>query len=290
MIPIHLSDLLQRKERVLDARPVKKWLSGKRVAITGCGFIGTEIARQVAAFEPATLTLLDNSERSLWEAGRAVPMATTHYADVRDRARLRHFLPTMDIVFHAAAMKHVPICERDEQEAIQTNIRGTQNVIETTRGHVVLVSTDKAVRPSSKMGCTKMQAEKICRESGRAAVVRFGNVIGSTGSVVPLFMDQIAAGGPVTVTDERMTRYFMTVSEAAELVLQSGALGPGVYVLDMGEPVNIAGLARDMIRLSGRRDIQVVYSGIRPGEKLHEELSSEGLEPSGVEGVWRVRE
>lgn len=290
MTPIHLSDLLQRRERLLDTRPVSKWLNGKRVAITGCGFIGTELARQVAEYSPASITLLDNSERSLWEAGRVVPSAVAHYADVRDRERLRHFLPHMDIVFHAAAMKQVPQCEIDEQEAIQTNIRGTKNVIETTRGHVVLVSTDKAVRPSSKMGWTKMQAEKICRESGRTAVVRFGNVIGSTGSVVPLFMEQIAAGGPVTVTDERMTRYFMTVGEAAELVLQAGAIGPGCYVLDMGEPVNIAALARDMIKLSGRRDIQVVYSGIRPGEKLTEELSSEPLQPSGVEGVWRVDE
>lgn len=271
-------------------RPVREWLAGKRVAVTGAaGFIGSELLRQVMSLNPGQVLALDNREEGLWRIGREVPGAVTLFADVRDQRRLRHLLRDTEIVFHAAAMKHVPIAESSPEDAWYTNAAGTRHVVDAApRARVVLVSTDKAVNPSSVMGRTKRVAEAVVRESGRGVVVRFGNVIGSTGSVVPLFRDQLAAGGPLTVTDPAMTRYFMTVGEAAELVLQAGALGPGVYVLDMGEPVSIRALAEDFLRLAGRRDVDIVYTGIRPGEKLHEQLAEEPLIETGVEGVRRV--
>lgn len=291
MIPIHLSDLLQRRERVLDTRPVKQWLSGKRVAITGVGYIGLELAKQVAAFDPASVLLVDNCEHNLWKAGRSVPGATAAFGDVRDELRMRELLRGADIVFHAAAMKHVPICEDNKYEAWATNVDGTRNVVNAAgAARVVLVSTDKAVAPTTTLGTTKMHAERMARVAKDAVVVRFGNVIGSTGSVVPLWMEQIQAGGPVTVTDPGMTRYMMTVSEAAELILQAGAAGSGTYVLDMGEPVSMDELARNMVRLSGRRDVDIVYTGVRSGEKLSEVLSTGPLVASGIDGVYRVNE
>lgn len=284
------SDLLPRRERALDMRPVAAWLRSASVAITGAGgFIGSELARQVWALKPARLTLIENSETNLWRIGRELPAACAEFGDVRSARRMRQVLHGVDVVFHAAAMKHVPICETTPEDAWNTNAAGTRHVVDSAPGaRIVLVSTDKAVRPSSVMGRTKQLAEQIVRESGRGCIVRFGNVLGSTGSVVPLFREQIDAGGPVTVTDERMTRYFMSVGEAAELILQAGVQGPGCYVLDMGEPVRVMDLAAEMVRLSGRRDVQIVTTGIRPGEKIHEELSTEPLVPTTVEGLLRV--
>ncbi len=290
---IQTKDLLPRKERTLDPRPVSEWLRGKRVAVTGAGgFIGSELSRQLAALPVAELLLTDNNEHALYQVGRQCPNAREKFADVRDYPRMSKLLQQQDIVFHAAAMKHVPICEQNRQEANLTNIRGTANVFRATDidCRVVLVSTDKACNPTSHMGKTKREAEKLALETGRGTVVRFGNVIGSSGSVVPLFKEQIAAGGPVTVTDRRMTRYFMSVAEAAELILQAGAMGTGCYVLDMGTPVSIWTMAEEMVRLSGRRDVEIVETGIRAGEKLHETLSSEALVETAVEGLMRVVE
>lgn len=287
---VNVADLLPRRERCLDMSRVAAWLKDKRVAITGGGgFVGSELARQASSFTPRTLTLIDNAETALWRIAREIPSARAEFGDVRDARRMRHLLMHTDIVFHAAAMKHVPICEQASEDAYHTNAVGTRHVVDAAeRAQIVLVSTDKACRPSSVMGRTKLLAEQIVRESGRGCIVRFGNVIGSTGSVVPLWQEQLDAGQPLTVTDHAMTRYMMTVGEAAELILQAGALGSGVYVLDMGEPVNIRALCDDFVRLSGRRDVRVVYNGARPGEKLHEQLSDSPLEPTAVEGVLRV--
>ena len=287
---VNLSDLLPRRERLLDMTRVRAWLSGKRVAVTGGGgFIGSELARQVAAFGPAALTLIDTREEALWRMSREVPSATAAFGDVRDARRMRVLLMHQDVVFHAAALKHLPVCEDSSEDAYHTNAVGTRHVVDAAVGaQIVLVSTDKACRPSSVMGKTKLLAEQIVAGCGRGSIVRFGNVIGSTGSVVPLWQEQLDAGQPLTVTDPAMTRYMMTVGEAAELILQAGALGAGCYVLDMGEPVRIDALCDDFVRLSGRRDVRRVYSGVRPGEKLHEQLSDAPLEPTEVEGVLRV--
>lgn len=291
---INISDLLPRKERSLDWRRIAVWLKGKRVAVTGAGgFIGSELARQVCGYGES-LTLIDNNEMGLYRIARDISesQATFVFGDVRDIGRMVRVLKGVDVVFHAAAMKHVPICEDNHDEAQQTNIEGTRNIIRAAPqgAQIVFVSTDKAVKPSSWMGRTKQKAEMLCRASGRASIVRFGNVIGSSGSVVPLFQEQIARGGPVTVTDARMTRYFMTVGEAAELILQAGAMGTGTYVLDMGTPVKIMTLAEEMIRLSGRRDIEIIETGIRAGEKIHEELHAGELGETGVDGLMRVME
>lgn len=287
---IRVEDLLPRRERALDFRPVAAWLKDKRVAVTGAGFIGSELARQLSGFVES-LTLVENNEYNLYRAGLSVPSATQVFADVRDIGRMVRVLRGIDVVFHAAAMKHVPICEENHDEAVYTNIEGTRNVLRAAEhAQIVLVSTDKAVAPTTWMGKTKQAAERLCRESGRAAIVRFGNVIGSSGSVVPLFQEQIARGGPVTITHRDMTRYFMTVGEAAELILQAGAQGTGVYVLDMGQPVSILTLAGEMIRLSGRRDVEIIETRIRTGEKLHEVLSTEPLVATGVDGLMRVVE
>lgn len=274
---------------MLDMRPVREWIAGRRVVCTGgAGFIGSELVRQVMALNPSSVTVIDNREEGLWRIGREVPGCIPLYGDVRSARSMRHLLRDAEIVFHAAAMKHVPIAELAPEDAWGINAAGTRHVVDAARGAaVVLVSTDKAVNPSSVMGRTKRVAEQVVREAG-GTVVRFGNVLGSTGSVVPLWREQLAKGGPLTVTDRAMTRFFMSVGEAAELILQAGAMGPGTFVLDMGEAVSVAALAEDFVRLSGRRDIQVVYTGIRPGEKLAEELSSQPLVPSGVDGIFRV--
>jgi FlaA1/EpsC-like NDP-sugar epimerase len=273
--------------------------------ITGAGgSIGSEIARQVRNFEPATLSLVDNDETHLHDLLVTLDASrtTSVLADVRDRVRMlevfREHRP--QVVFHAAAHKHVPILEGHPQEAFRTNVLGTANVVEaaTLSGaeRFVLISTDKAVRPSSVMGGSKRMAEQIVRGlPGHGTVlcaVRFGNVLGSRGSVVPTFLAQIAAGGPVTVTDPEMTRYFMSVEEAVQLVLQAGALARGgeVFTLEMGEPVNILELANRLIRLSGRvpgRDIAVQMIGARAGEKRHEELvdDDESPVPTGHPGI-----
>lgn len=292
MTPVNITDLLPRRERILDMRPVRDWLRGRRVAVTGGGgFIGSELARQIATYAPSELLLVDHSEHALWLA-RDIP-GIRAYGDVRDARRMRKLLSRTEVVLHAAAMKHVPFCEDSPEDAWATNAAGTHTVLHAAaQAQVVLVSTDKAVRPTSVMGKTKALAEQLVRGCGRGTVVRFGNVIGSSGSVVPLWQEQLSRGEALTVTDERMTRYMMTVGEAAELVLQAGALGavaPGsTYVLDMGEPVSVAALARDFVRLSGRRDARIEVTGIRPGEKLAEELSDGAVVPTEVDGVMRV--
>jgi FlaA1/EpsC-like NDP-sugar epimerase len=302
---LQIEDLLGRQQVQTDLAAVHGMLRGRRVLITGAGgSIGSEIARQVQRFEPAALALLDNDETHLHDLLTTLEPAGTVsvLADVRDRARLAEVFSEErpEIVFHAAAHKHVPILEEYPQEAYATNVVGTANVVELAKANgaerFVMISTDKAVRASSVMGGSKRFAEEIVRSaSGRgmaSCAVRFGNVLGSRGSVVPTFLQQIAAGGPVTVTDPAMTRYFMSVEEAVQLVLQAASLADGgeIFTLEMGEPVNIMDLARRLIRLSGQvpgRDIALQIVGVRAGEKMHEELSDDGETPvpSGSAGI-----
>jgi FlaA1/EpsC-like NDP-sugar epimerase len=304
---LRIEDMLGRKQVHTDLTPVKALLHGRSVLITGAGgSIGAELARQVSAFEPAELLLLDHDETHLHDVCATLGSpALQVLADIRDatavnRAFRRH---RPEIVFHAAAHKHVPVLETHVREAIQTNVMGTRTVIEAAT-HVeverfVLVSTDKAVRPSSVMGASKRVAERLvlaCAAEGRPyCAVRFGNVIGSRGSVVPTFVRQVAAGGPLTLTDPRMMRYFMTVHEAVQLVLQAAALARhrDLFMLEMGEPVRILDLANRVIRLSGQRvgaDIEIRVTGQRPGEKLHEQLveDAETTEPTAHPAITRV--
>jgi O-antigen biosynthesis protein WbqV len=321
--PIAIEDLLGRPQTVLDRSRMAELIAGKRVLVTGAGgTIGGELSRQIAAYGPARLALLDHSEFALYtidleigERAPALPRATI-LADVRDSARIDGILAEEkpELVFHAAALKHVPMVELHPAEGALTNVVGTRNVAEAcARANVaamVMISTDKAVNPSSVMGATKRIAECAVQTVGAAnpqtryVVVRFGNVLGSTGSVVPLFQRQLAAGGPLTVTHPDVTRYFMTVREAVELVLEASVLGAEetpdqkngvarnehIYVLDMGEPVKIADLARQMIRLAGLRpdsDVKIAFTGLRPGEKLYEELfhDAEALTPTRYPGI-----
>jgi len=310
LMPVAVEDVLGRPRTPLDRTAMRRLIQGRRVVVTGAGgSIGAELARQVAGHGPAQLTLLDNSEYNLYsidlEIGErhAGLSRSTVLADIRDRARVEAVIAEErpDLVFHAAALKHVPIVEANPIEGVLTNVIGVRHVADACRRSgvtaMVLISTDKAVNPSSIMGSTKRLAESYCQaldlaaqamsgRSTRFVTVRFGNVLGSTGSVVPLFQRQLAAGGPLTVTHPDMTRYFMMISEAVELVLQASALGVAhptevagkIYVLEMGEPVRILDLARQMIRLAGLRpdkDIEVCITGLRAGEKLHEELFHE---------------
>ncbi len=318
--PVAIEDLLGRPQSVLDRPAMRALVNGKRVMVTGAGgTIGSELVRQIAGFGPARLTLLDSSEYHLYEIdmamGESFPDVARYavLADVRDRGRVEAVLAeeTPELVFHAAALKHVPVVEAHPSEGVLTNVVGSQRMADACRnagvGVMVLISTDKAVDPTSVMGACKRLAESYCQaldlagqESGggtRFVTVRFGNVLGSTGSVVPLFERQLARGGPLTVTHKDATRYFMTVREAVELVLQASALGSRdtaycgkIFVLDMGEPVRIHDLARQMIRLAGLRpdeDVKIVYTGLRPGEKLHEELlhTSESLVPTPADDI-----
>lgn len=317
--PVAVEDLLGRPQAVLDRPAMRRLIEGKRVLVTGAGgTIGSELCRQIAEFEPAALHLLDSSEYNLYaidlELSNVAPglARSAQLADVRDRQRMRDIfeMSRPELVFHAAALKHVPIVEEHVSEGVLTNISGSRIVADLCRdtgvGTMVLISTDKAVNPTNVMGATKRVAESYCqaldrtRDNGhgcRFVTVRFGNVLGSTGSVVPLFERQLAGGGPLTVTHPDITRYFMTTREAVELVLQASAMGSedeieagGIFVLDMGEPVRILDLAEQMIRLSGRRpydDISIDFVGLRPGEKLHEELfhDSEHLTPTGNAGI-----
>lgn len=296
---IQIEDLLGRPEVDLDLAAIAEYLTDQVVLVTGAGgSIGSELCRQVARFKPRQLLLLGHGENSIYEInlelGISWPdLATVPLiADIQDEARINEIFSQYrpDVVFHAAAHKHVPLMEQNPGEAIKNNVFGTLNMVQAADRHgvkrFVMISTDKAVNPTSVMGASKAAAEQVVRAyaetSGTVFVaVRFGNVLGSRGSVVPLFRRQIAAGGPVTVTDPQMTRYFMTIPEAAQLVIQSAAMGKGgeVFILDMGDPVRIDALARDMIRLAGYEpdeDIAVVYTGLRPGEKLNEELASDG--------------
>jgi FlaA1/EpsC-like NDP-sugar epimerase/lipopolysaccharide/colanic/teichoic acid biosynthesis glycosyltransferase len=296
---IDINQLLHREPVAIDQSEVAAYLRGARVLVTGAGgSIGSELCRQVARFKPAEIILLGHGENSIAEIGLdlrlSFPELTTHRAivDVRDQGRVKQVIEAYQpqVIFHAAAHKHVPMMEADAQEAITNNVLGTWNVLRAAEEygveHFVLISTDKAVNPTCVMGATKRMAELLvvaaAQRTGHAYIaVRFGNVLGSRGSVIPIFQRQIAAGGPLTVTHPDMRRYFMTIPEAVQLVLQASVLGHGgeVFVLDMGQPVRILDLATDLIKLSGLepgRDIEIAYTGIRPGEKLNEELFLEG--------------
>ena len=292
---VQIQDLLRREPIETDLDQVRSLATGETVLVTGAGgSIGSELCRQLARLEPAQLVLLGHGEHSIFdielELSERYPNLTCVpiIADVRDRDRMRQVFQLYRpySVFHAAAHKHVPLMEGNVAEAVTNNVTGTKNIADLGAEfgveHLVLISTDKAVRPTSVMGATKRIAEQIVQEvaetKGRNFVaVRFGNVLGSRGSVIPTFLRQIQAGGPVTVTHPEMRRYFMTIPEAVQLVLQAGAIGKGgeVFVLDMGEPVKIVDLAADLIRLSGLEvdtDIEIRFTGTRPGEKLYEEL------------------
>lgn len=307
---LSIEDLLGRRQVEMDLDAVRDLIAGRRVLITGAGgSIGSEIARQVAAFDPVALDLLDNDETHLHDADATIPLrpkTTQILADVRNRDLVLEVFAARrpEVVFHTAAHKHVPVLEAHPREAVYTNVLGTANVVEaaaaTGTERFVLISTDKAIRPQSVMGTSKRLAEEIVRgfmPPGTAScAVRFGNVLGSRGSVIPTFLRQIQSGGPVTVTDPGMKRYFMSITEAVQLVLQAAALSKGgdVLTLDMGEPVSIMDLARKVIRLSGRvpgRDIEIVVSGIRPGEKLVEDVRDEGEEllPSAHPEIFFTR-
>jgi FlaA1/EpsC-like NDP-sugar epimerase len=296
---VELDDLLGRDPVQLDDAGLHGLLTGKVVMVTGAGgSIGAELCRQIARFEPKLLVLFELNEYALYSveqefrAGpRDVPIACV-IGDVKSAVRIEATLARYrpPVVFHAAAYKHVPLMEIDNAwEAVQNNVLGTLRLARAAQAHgvekFVLISTDKAVNPTNVMGASKRLSEQACQALQRAAgarfvVVRFGNVLGSTGSVIPKFREQIARGGPVTVTHAEITRYFMSISEAAQLVLQAGWMGRGgeIFVLEMGEPVRIVDLARDMIRLSGLgvEDIRIEFTGLRPGEKLYEELLSDG--------------
>jgi FlaA1/EpsC-like NDP-sugar epimerase len=296
---IELDDLLGRDPVLLDESRLQEWIHGRSIMITGAGgSIGSELCRQIARFEPARLVLYEQNEFGLYrmeqEFAEQYPKISLKcvIGDVKNAARVAEVLAAHrpEIVFHAAAYKHVPLMEQGNAwEAIQNNVLGTRRVAEAAIAHgvekFVLVSTDKAVNPTNVMGASKRLAEIVCQglqPTGRTdfVIVRFGNVLGSTGSVIPKFREQIARGGPVTVTHPEITRYFMSIPEAAQLVLQAGLMGAGgeIFVLDMGEPVKIAELARELIRLSGygERDIGIEFIGLRPGEKLYEELLADG--------------
>jgi FlaA1/EpsC-like NDP-sugar epimerase len=314
--PLDLCDLLGRKPVNLDTPELQRFLAGKRVMVTGAGgSIGSEICRQTMKFCPDRLLLVEQAENALFEIDRELRHTWVgsdirpYVCDITDAHRVEQVFAAEkpQVIFHAAAHKHVPMMELNPGEAIKNNVFGTKTVADAAAMHhataFVLISTDKAVNPSSVMGASKRVAEVVVQCAGhenrglriedgapssilqppsstRFLAVRFGNVLGSSGSVVPIFQRQIDAGGPVTVTHPEMTRYFMTIPEASQLVMQAGAIGQGgeIFVLDMGKPMKIVELAREMIRRNGLKvgkDIELRFSGIRPGEKLFEELAGD---------------
>ncbi len=308
---IRIEDLLRREPVQTDIQQVSQFLNGKKILITGAGgSIGSELCRQILKCEPAEMMLVGHGENSVFNIQQEIeqvlqalkhdgvqgrtPRLSTFIADIRFRSRLEYafeqFQP--DVVFHAAAHKHVPLMELNSAEAITNNVLGTKNLLDMALQynvkHFVMISTDKAVNPTSVMGASKRVAEMLVLQAARKSrkpfvVVRFGNVLGSRGSVVPTFRKQIAAGGPITVTHPDICRYFMTIPEAVQLVLQAGVIGKSgeVFMLNMGEPVKIVDLAKELIRLSGyevNKDIDIVFTGLRPGEKLFEELFISGEE------------
>src|SRR5437764_7522268 len=321
-VGVNIFDLLGRQPVCLDTPELQRFLAGKSILVTGAGgSIGSEICRQAMKFCPRRLILLERAENALFEIDRELRERWIGadirpcLADICDETRIASIFKEErpDVVFHCAAHKHVPLMEENPGEAVKNNVFGTKIVadaaVESACHAFVMVSTDKAVNPTSVMGATKRCAElyvqslnlnpepRILNPRTRFVAVRFGNVIGSSGSVVPIFQKQIAAGVPVTVTDPDMRRYFMTIPEASQLVLQAGAIGQGgeIFVLDMGQPVKILDLAEEMIRRRGLKigsDIQIQFTGVRPGEKLYEELAcdDEQTRPTAHEKirVWQL--
>lgn len=309
---IKVEDLLGREQVEIDYGLLRKFLEGKKIIITGAGgSIGSEVVRQCLRFKPESLLALDIDETELFMLEKSIDLNNCNLrmivGDIRDRFKVsrlfKEFKP--EFVIHAAAYKHVPILEEFPEEAIKTNIFGTrilaEEAISTGVDKFINISTDKAINPTSVMGVSKRVAEELLRvmnEQGRTRFisVRFGNVLGSRGSVIPLFKEQIKRGGPITITHPEMKRYFMTISEAVLLVLEAAAIGSGgeTFVLDMGEPVKVEDIAREMIRLSGKEpdvDIAIVYTGLRPGEKLFEEIlgAEEGSESTGLPKIFKAR-
>jgi FlaA1/EpsC-like NDP-sugar epimerase len=305
---MRLDDLLGRPLGAVDCARMQALIEGKRVMITGGGgSIGSELARRIASLSPARLTLLDSSEFNLYRIGLDLKDAEIALADIRDAAAMRRWFNAEkpDIVFHTAALKQVPLVERFPCEGVLTNVSGLRNVAEAAHGvgaELIFVSTDKAVDPSGVMGASKRLGEMYCqaldrRGDRRAIPVRLGNVLGSTGSVSPIFEAQLAAGGPLTVTDPEVTRYFLTIPQAANALLQAAVAGlsqpdkrGGAFVIEMGEALPVVELAREVIRLEGLRpdeDTPIVFTGLRPGEKLHEALvaSDEWVESDAAPGV-----
>jgi len=302
---VEIEDLLGRESVELDRALIGNYLTGKRVLVTGAaGSIGSEICRQVAQFYPSKLILFEQAETPLYEIEKELTSQFPEtrilplMADVRDREKVMDIFDEFspEVVFHAAAYKHVPMMEYNPAQAVLNNVFGSRNIADAADkfkvSNMVMISTDKAVNPTNVMGATKRVAEIYVQALARLSntiftTVRFGNVLGSNGSVIPLFKEQIAKGGPITLTDKRIIRYFMTIPEASQLVLQAGGLGKGgeILVLDMGDPVRILDLAEELIRLSGLtpyEDIDIVVTGLRPGEKLFEELliDGEGILPT----------
>ena len=291
---VSYNDLLRRDPADLDVSAIEKIVDGKTILVTGAGgSIGSELCRQLSKFHPRTVILLGRGENRIYHIERELRESSPHVnyvpriANITDRPRIRQIFQELkpDLVFHAAAHKHVPLVEENVGESIINNVLGTKvmadNAHEMGVERFVMVSTDKSVNPTSIMGCTKQMAERYCQaigENSKTAFIstRFGNVLGSAGSVVPLFQEQIRRGGPITITDKRMTRYFMTIPEASQLVVQAASMGHGgeIFVLEMGQPVLILDLAKDLIRLAGHApdSIEIVEKGMRPGEKLYEEL------------------
>lgn len=310
---VNYEDLLGRPPVRLDVREIGQYITGKTVAVTGAGgSIGTELCRQIVRFKPAALILVEASEFNLYQIEQTLRIEH-RFKDlypamgrVQDHALMVRIFDKYrpGVVFHAAACKHVPMVEINPWEAVFNNVIGGRVIMDVSDAYgverCVMVSTDKAVRPTSVMGASKRAIEIILQSrpltQTRFMAVRFGNVVGSSGSAVPHFQSQIRAGGPVTVTDPEMTRYFMTIPEASQLILQAGAMGEGgeIFILEMGTPIKIADMARDLIRLSGKEpdtDIKIVYTGLRPGEKLYEELITrgEGIVPTGHEKIMVLR-
>jgi FlaA1/EpsC-like NDP-sugar epimerase len=314
---VNIEDLLGRNQVHLDTDLIESYIEGKKVLVTGAGgSIGSELCRQISRFNPKELIILDIYENGLYDLQNELNNKYNSHGlnkvlnlsaiigSVRDRNRLKSIFDEFnpDVVFHAAAHKHVPLMENNPYEAVKNNIIGTYNLLDVANENevskVVLISTDKAVNPTNVMGATKRFAEMLIQAFDAVSrtdfvAVRFGNVLGSNGSVIPLFKKQICEGGPVTVTHEEITRYFMTIPEASQLVLQAGSMANGgeIFVLDMGEPVKIIDLASDLIRLSGfkpNEEIQILITGLRPGEKLYEELlmNEEGLKDTYHEKIF----
>ena len=303
------SKLLNRKPIITDLNSIKDFIKGKRILVTGgAGSIGSEIVRQLVNFDASSVTVFDNAEASMFHLGQEIsrsnPKSHIKYVigDVRDKYRLEEVFDSFkpNVVFHAAAYKHVPMMEANPIEAIKTNVLGTKNVADISFMNevdkFVMVSTDKAVNPTNIMGATKRIAELYTqfletKSSTKFIVTRFGNVLGSEGSVIPTFVKQIERGGPVSVTHKEVIRYFMTIPEACQLVLQAGVLGEGgeVFLFDMGEPVSITDLAKNLIK-HFKSDAKIKYIGLRPGEKLYEELlcNGENMIPTNDHNIMKL--